>query len=280
MKTLSFMAPAKINWSLDVVGKRPDGYHNLHSIMQKISLYDTITIEEAKEDRLICDAELPTDEENIAFRAWLRLKEELGIGTCLHLFLHKEIPVAAGLAGGSADAAAVLNGINRFFRLDLKEDKLERLALSLGSDVPYCLMHGAAVAQGVGELLRRLPILPQYHLVVANPGFPVSTKEVFQAFSLAKVALHPDIEGLEEALLAGDIQGIGQLMGNVLEQVTLERCPQVAQLKQQMASLGLFPLMSGSGPSVFGLAWDQDAAWQAAQALAEDWPFAQAVHTL
>lgn len=281
MSSCTLLAAAKINWSLDVLGRRADGYHLLKMIMQRISLFDTVTVSIGAVDALSCDGNLPQDERNLAFRAWLLLKKELGLKDCLQIKVEKQIPAAAGLGGGSADAAAVLLAANRLLKLGLKGEELAPLALSLGADVPFCLLGGAALAEGIGEILTPLPGLPAYHLVVANPGIGVSTPEIFRAFDAIQPPPPPiDTEGLLKALKAGDIPAIGGLLANHLEWATLKKYPVVAKLKEDMSAAGLYPLMSGSGASVFGLAVGAEEAEAAAERLAAAWPLVYQVHTL
>lgn len=278
MREIMIKAPAKINWSLDITGKRADGYHLVKMLMQNISLCDELSLLEAEKDGIDCDMPLPLDESNIALRAWFLLKRELGLRKHLHIKIKKNIPVAAGLAGGSADAAAVLKGANRLFELGLNQKQLMALGLKLGADLPFCIQGGCALVQGIGESVKQLPPWPKQYLVVANPGFAVSTAAVYKEFSFDKIDKHPDTEALNAALRKGDVDEIGGLLVNLLESVTLKRYPKAAQLKEEMASLGLFPLMSGSGPSVFGLAREETHAFEAASAL-NHWPMAVVVHT-
>lgn len=273
-------APAKINWSLDIVGKRSDGYHLVQMIMQQISLADIIELEEAEQDSIICDAGLPLDERNLALKAWLLLKQELGLKQHLAIKIEKKIPVAAGLGGGSSDAAAVLKGADQMFGLGLDHNQLGRLALELGSDVPFFLLEGAAVAEGIGEILSPLPPLSRQYLLLVNPGLPVSTAEVYKEFSLKKVKKHPHIQSLIDALLFGEPQYIGPLLTNVLETVTAQKYAQIKKIKFELAACGLYPLMSGSGPTVFGLASDEQAALIVRDRLSSIWPFAEVYYTL
>ncbi|MGI5891150.1 MAG: 4-(cytidine 5'-diphospho)-2-C-methyl-D-erythritol kinase [Bacillota bacterium] len=273
-------APAKINWSLEIVGKRPDGYHLLQMIMQQISLMDIVKLEESEVDSITSNAGLPTNEDNIALKAWLLLKKELGLNQHLSIKIEKNIPIAAGLAGGSTDAAAVLKGANQLFDLGMSHHQLRELALKLGSDIPFCLLKGAALAEGIGEVLTPLPPLPRQHLLLINPGFSVSTAEIYKEFSPKKVKKRPHTQALIEALLFGEPQYIGPLLINFLETVTIEKYPQIAKIKFEMAACGLYPLMSGSGPTVFGLAPDEETALAVQKKLLKIWPFVKVCHTL
>jgi len=278
MREITMKAPAKINWSLDITGKRADGYHLVKMLMQNISLYDEISLFQEEKDNISCDMPLPLDESNIAFKAWLLLKRELGLREHLRIKIKKNIPVAAGLAGGSADAAAVLKGANLLLGLHLSQKDLMTLGLKLGADLPFCIQGGCALVQGIGEIVEPLASWPKQYLVVANPGFAVSTASVYKEFSFASITRHPDTSALEIALRQGDVNVIGSLLVNLLENVTLKRYPKAEELKSEMASLGLYPLMSGSGPSIFGLAQGETHAFEAVSAL-NHWPMAVVVHT-
>ncbi len=280
MHTLTELAAAKINWSLGITGLREDGYHFIETVMQRVSLYDTITITQAKRDSLISNGNLPQDEKNIALKAWLLLKKDLGLNQCLEIKIKKEIPVSAGLAGGSADAAAVLKAANRYFKLGLNNEYLAGLGLSLGADIPFCLLGEAALARGIGEILTPLKGLPVYYLVVANPGVGVSTPEIFKEYDKLNIKSQIKTGDLIKALKTGDIIKISSLMENHLEAAALKKYPVIKKLKENMASLGLYPLMSGSGATVFGLAQNLPLAKKAAEALKNDWPFIRTAQTL
>ena len=261
-------APAKVNLGLDVVRRRPDGYHEVDMIMQTIGLHDTVTMEPAKEPgiRLTTDhPELPVDDGNLAYRAAkliMRAAHSENQGVSIHI--EKRIPVAAGLAGGSTDAAAVLLGLNELFSFGFSGEHLEELGLSLGADIPYCIRRGTARARGIGEKLTDLPSVPRIPCLIAKPEESVSTKAVYQGLSLSERTIHPDIDALEQAVRSGELERIAPLMGNLLETVTIPMHPVIDRIKALMIKGGAaVSLMSGSGPTVFGLFRDENTRDQA-----------------
>ncbi len=284
MESIQLAAHAKINWSLDVKGKvesgEHQGYHLVEMVMQSIDLADSIYLQKSREDEIICSGALPQDSSNLALRAWLLLKDRLGLQQSLRIEIIKKIPVAAGLAGGSSDAAAVLKGVNTLLDLQFTEKQLAELALSLGADVPFCLYGRPAIARGIGEELTHLPDLPQQHLVLVNPGFDVPTATVYRSFVMDKEQNHPHTQRLVLALQRGNTREIPKYMVNVLESVTLLQYPQVQQIKDDLTACGLFAMMSGSGPSVFGLAKDEAHAKEAVDQLKSKWPVVLAVRTI
>ena len=261
---MDIRAYAKINLILDVVRKRADGYHDLRMVMQMTGMYDLLRIEPKSEPGIELTTNLPylpTDGRNLAVRAAGLLMETCGVTDGLSIRLHKFIPVAAGLAGGSSDAAAVLTGVNRVLRLGLSEEKLLKLGLSVGADVPFCLLGGTALAEGVGERLTPLPPLPNCSILLAKPPFGVSTKEIFQTLRADEIESHPDVDGMVTAIRRGDLSGILSRSANVLESVTLAKRPEIQELKDCIAAAGAETvLMSGSGPTVFGIFTDQKKA--------------------
>ena len=267
MKTLVLKAKAKINLGLDVLAKRPDGYHELRMVMQSIGLHDEICLTVTQEPgiRIRTDAPgLPTDKRNLAYRAAALLMEEFGIGQGLKISLNKKIPMAAGLAGGSADAAAVLKGVSRLFGLNLSMEELQKRGVQLGADIPYCIMMGTALAEGIGEKLTRLPDAPACHVLLAKPPVEVSTGFVYGNLKVDRLEKHPDIDGQTAAIRDGDLKKMAALMGNVLETVTIPVHPVIRELKDEMRSLGAVgAMMSGSGPTVFGLFDEEDRAGEA-----------------
>ena len=272
MNQLELKALAKINLGLDVLGKRENGYHDVRMIMQSIYLYDTIRIEKtgADEGISLCSnlSYLPSDGNNIAYKAAQLLKEEFGIREGLSIRLDKRIPVAAGMAGGSTDAAAALTAVNRMFDLGLTEEQLKERAVKIGADVPYCLQGGTALSEGIGEILTALPPAPACHVVVAKPPIRVSTKWVYQNLHLEQVTEHPDIDGMTESIRQGDYAGVVRRLSNVLESVTVPRYPVIAQIRDFLRENGADgALMSGSGPTVFALFDDRQRARQALDAL-------------
>lgn len=250
-------APAKINLSLDVLGKRDDGYHELEMVMAMVDLSDRIEMEELSRDTVILTSQagfLPLDEKNLAFQAARLVKERCGVDKGVYIHLDKRIPVSAGLAGGSSDAAATLRGLNRLWGLGLTVDELCKLGAELGSDVPYCIAGGAALARGRGEILTPLGTPPPCWVVLVKPPFSVSTADVFGKLRLEQIRSRPRTEALLAAIAAGDFRGMCASLGNVLEEVTIPMHPSVGQIKEMMLRLGADgALMSGSGPTVFGL---------------------------
>lgn len=273
---MDIRAYAKINLVLDVVRKREDGYHDLRMIMQMTGMYDLLRIEPKKEPGITLTANLPflpTDSRNLAVRAASLLMEKYGVTDGLNIRLHKFIPVAAGLAGGSSDAAAVLVGVNRVFKLGIPKDELLRLGLSIGADVPYCLLGGTALAEGVGEILTPLPYMPNCSILLAKPPFGVSTKEIFQSLKANEIQEHPDVDGMTDAIRNGDLPGILCRTANVLELVTIPKRPEIQQLKDFIADAGAeAALMSGSGPTVFGIFTDHEKALSCRDQLRKNHP--------
>jgi 4-diphosphocytidyl-2-C-methyl-D-erythritol kinase len=241
--TIFEMAPAKINLLLDVLYKREDGYHEVEMVMTMIDLADRIEMEELPRDTIIISSQashIPLDEKNLAFQ--------------VHIHLDKKIPVAAGLAGGSSDAAAALRGLNRLWGLNIPLRELQQLGAELGSDVPFCISGGTAIARGRGEKLEPLTAPPQCWVVLAKPPIDVSTADVYGKLNAAAIQAHPSTERMKEAIAAKSFEDICRSMGNVLENVTLSLHPEVRQIKECMQQLGADGvLMSGSGPTVFGL---------------------------
>lgn len=257
---MDIRAYAKINLVLDVVRKREDGYHDLRMVMQMTGMYDLLRVEPKKEPGIDLTANLPflpTDSRNLAVRAAGLLMEKYGVTDGLSIRLHKFIPVAAGLAGGSSDAAAVLVAVNHVFKLGISNEELLRLGLTIGADVPYCLLGGTALAEGVGERLSPLPHLPNCSILLAKPPFGVSTKEIFQALRADEIREHPDVDGMARSLRSGDLSGVLARTANVLESVTIPKRPEIQNLKDFLANAGAEAvLMSGSGPTVFGIFTD------------------------
>lgn len=260
-------AYAKINLSLDILGTRPDGYHEVQMLMQSLTLHDTITLEVQPSPGvfLACsEPSLPTDERNLAYRAATLFLSAYAPSYGAMLHLEKKIPSAAGLAGGSSDAAAVLRGLNVMFGSPASDAALSSLGLQLGADVPYCLLLGTALSEGIGERLTPLPAAPACYCLLVKPAAGASTKQVYTDYdALAETTeiLHPDTKGLLDALAAGDYTGLASRLCNVLEPVTLRLVPEIADLKETLYSLGADgALMSGSGPTVFGLFSSEAAA--------------------
>mgnify|MGYP000955021866 CR=1 FL=1 len=267
MNRINLKAYAKINLGLDVVRKREDGYHEVRMIMQTINLYDKLNLTRTKNSTILVDTNLhflPTDENNLVYKAASLLKNECNIHEGIHINLEKKIPVAAGMAGGSSDAATTLYGINVLFNLKLSKKELMDFAVRLGADVPYCIMRGTALSEGIGEILTPLPPFPQCHVLIVKPPINVSTKYVYENLRLADGIEHPNIDGIIRSIEQKDLHGAARLFGNVLEGVTENEYPIISQIKGTMLELGaLTSLMSGSGPTVFGLFEDRRKAEKA-----------------
>ena len=267
--TITLKALAKINLGLDVLGRRENGYHDVRMVMQTIYLYDNVTLTKTEETGIILECNLfylPVDETNIAYKAAKILMDEFQIQEGVHIVLDKHIPVAAGLAGGSANAAAVLVGMNRLFSLGLSQEELMARGVSLGADVPYCIMRGTVLAEGIGEILSPLPPLPKCYVLIAKPGISVSTQVVYEKLDSREIVEHPDIDGILEGLDKQDLQKVASSMGNVLETVTIGDYPVIENIKDVMKEAGaLNAMMSGSGPTVFGIFDDRSKARQAQQ---------------
>ena len=270
---LELKAYGKINLGLDVVRKREDGYHEVRMVMQTVNLYDKITMERTNEPGIQTETNLPyvpDGEGNLAYRAAKMLADELGIEDGIMIRIKKFIPVAAGMAGGSTDAAAVLVGMNRMFNLGLSRKELMKRGVKLGADVPYCIMRGTALSEGIGEILTELPPAPQCHIVLAKPQVAVSTKVVYGKLRANELTAdqHPDIDGMVEAIKNEDLDGVISRLGNVLETVTVPDHPEIAKIKEIMMENGADgALMSGSGPTVFGIYKDKKAAEKTCEVL-------------
>lgn len=263
-------AYAKINLGLDVIRKREDGYHEVRMIMQNIGLCDELTFEKQPEGITlkIDRVDLPTDGNNLIYRAARLLKEEYGITEGVRIRLKKQIPIAAGLAGGSTDAAAVFHGMNRLFGLGMSAEKMCELGVRIGADVPYCILGGTALAEGIGEKLTSLPDAPKAIVLLAKPDISVSTKDVYGNLHVEELKVHPDIDGMTKAVIRHDLDGILERMDNVLENVTIRQYPVIDEIKNFMKDQGAFrALMSGSGPTVFGIFERQEQAAAAYLAL-------------
>ena len=270
-------AYAKINLGLDVLRRRPDGYHEVKMIMQTVNLSDRLTICRNPQPGITFAMEaegqavtslVPVDDTNLVCKAARKLIEKHPIQEGVHFVLQKNIPVAAGMAGGSTDAAAALTGMNDLFEMHLSVEELQKIAVTIGADVPYCVVGGTALSEGIGEKLTRLATPPQCGLVIVKPAVSVSTKYVYENLHVETLKHHPDIDGMVEALQTGNMEGITERMENVLERVTVREYPLIAQVKEKLEELGAKKaLMSGSGPTVFGVFEDATEAKAAAEAM-------------
>ena len=266
METLKLNAYAKINLGLDVIGRLPNGYHEVKMIMQSVGICDELTFEKQPSGITVTtdSGELPTDENNLIYRAAKLLLDTCSVKEGVRIHLTKRIPIAAGMAGGSTDAAATLKAVNQLFRFGKTKEELMELGVKIGADVPYCILGGTALAEGIGERLTPLPPMPDCHLLVAKPDINVSTKYVYTTLDAAPILFHPDIDGMTAAIFAGDLTGITARLGNVLETVTVPAHPIISKIKEKFLELGSDGvLMSGSGPTVFGIFSDRTAAEKA-----------------
>ncbi len=266
METLKLNAYAKINLGLDVIGRLPNGYHEVKMIMQSVGICDELTFEKQPSGITVTtdSGELPTDENNLIYRAAKLLLDTCAVKEGVRIHLTKRIPIAAGMAGGSTDAAATLKAVNQLFRFGKTKEELMELGVKIGADVPYCILGGTALAEGIGERLTPLPPMPDCHLLVAKPDINVSTKYVYTTLDAAPILFHPDIDGMTAAIFAGDLTGITAKLGNVLETVTVPAHPIISKIKEKFLELGSDGvLMSGSGPTVFGIFSDKTAAEKA-----------------
>ena len=281
MKQAKITAYAKINLVLDVLRKREDGYHEVAMVMQAIDLADTIVLAEAKRNWLITDNKhIPPNMNNLAMRAVTLMQQHYQVPP-LEVTLEKRIPVAAGLAGGSTDCAAVMLGINEMYKLGLSLAELERLGAELGSDVPFCMGGPTALATGRGEQITKLPDCPDLHFVLVKPSFGVSTPKVYGNLKLAQIKEHPDVDGCVKALEANSAGGVLQNLGNLLEHSTFELQPNVKLLKDSMMQYGCaHVLMSGSGPTVFAAFEQQADAEQYYQKIRNEYPGAILTRTV
>ena len=267
MDEISLKALAKINLGLDVVRRREDGYHEVRMVMQTINLYDRLDIVKKKEPGISIKTNisfLPVNENNLIYKAGKLLMDEFGIAEGVSVKLNKRIPIAAGMAGGSTDAAAMMYGINKLFDLGLSRKALMERGVKIGADVPYCIMRGTALAEGIGEELTQLSPMVRCPILIAKPSISVSTKFVYQNLKLDENTVHPDIDKLVEDIKKKDLGKIASDMGNVLETVTIPNYPVIAEIKERMLQSGAVnSMMSGSGPTVFGIFDDEETARKA-----------------
>lgn len=267
MRQIILKAYAKINLGLDVLRRREDGYHDVRMIMQSVGLYDKLTLKKIPKDEILLSSNigsLPNNEKNLVYKAISLMKKECGITTGVKAELEKRIPMAAGMAGGSSDAAAALIGMNKLFELGLSLEKLMELGVKIGADVPYCIMGGTALSEGIGEILTPLQPMPHCYILIAKPRISVSTRFVYENLEADKLPYHPDIDGMIEAIGSGNLNGVTDRLSNVLETVTEKKYPIIGQIKKAMIEEGaLNSLMSGSGPTVFGIFDNKDTAMRA-----------------
>jgi 4-diphosphocytidyl-2-C-methyl-D-erythritol kinase len=281
MNTITIKAYAKINLGLDVLRKREDGYHDVCMIMQSLRLHDTLTISKITDENIRIQTnreDLPVDKNNLIYKASELFLKTISVKDGLHIRLDKEIPVAAGLAGGSSDAAATLKGLNELYKANLTQEELVKLGVRLGADVPYCILLGTALSEGIGEVLTPLPTLPDCHILLVKPDISVSTRYVYENLQLNGDVLHPNIPAMKAALSEGDLSKLAGLMDNILQTVTIKDYPVITQIKQKMTELGaLVSLMSGSGPTVFGIYGEASLAKEAYEYFTEHTDFGRQV---
>lgn len=257
MNSITVRAYAKINLGLDVIRKRPDGYHDVSMIMQTVNLHDTINIKKTKFQSVTVRSNLyylPTDQRNLVYKAVELFRKSYPIRCGLNIFLNKRIPVAAGLAGGSTDAAATLKALNTMFKTGLSLEELMALGVKLGADVPYCLLMGTALSEGIGEILKPLTPMPDCSILLVKPDISISTKNVYENLHLNNETRHPNISAMLEALQEKNIYKLAPYMENILESVTIKEYPIIEDIKAMMKDKeAITSLMSGSGPTVFGI---------------------------
>ena len=266
-------ALAKINLGLDILRKREDGYHEVRMIMQTIQMYDVLKMKKVKKPGISLSVNypyIPSDERNLVYKAAKLLMDEFQVKEGVDICLEKFIPVAAGMAGGSSDAAAAMVGINRLFKLGLSERELMDRAVNIGADVPYCIMRGTALAEGIGEKLTRIAQIPDCFVLIGKPGISVSTKMAYESLQLDKISSHPDIDGMIRDIENGDLLTMTEKMGNVFEPGIIEKYHVIGEIKDLMEDNGaLKAMMSGSGPTVFGIFDDREKMEAAAAVLRE-----------
>ncbi len=257
MNTIQKKAYAKINLGLDVLKRLPNGYHEVKMVMQTVDLYDVLTFTKREDQKILIQTnqeELPCDEHNLIYVAIKKINEYAGTEHGVTVYLEKNIPIAAGMAGGSSDAAATLKAMNELFDYQIGEEELRKIGVTIGADVPYCIMGGTALSEGIGEVLTKISSPPTCELLIAKPDLNVSTKYVYENLHLEQLEHHPDIDGMVEAISEKNLEGVCDRMENVLETVTAKKYPVIDEIKKSMLENGAKKvLMSGSGPTVFGI---------------------------
>ncbi|MBN2796885.1 MAG: 4-(cytidine 5'-diphospho)-2-C-methyl-D-erythritol kinase [Clostridia bacterium] len=256
MDCITLKAYAKVNLSLDIVGKRPNGYHDVEMIMQQITLFDEVTLTKIDEGiSITTDCKfIPSNNSNIACKVAKDIMDTFKLNSGIHIDIKKNIPVAAGLAGGSTDAAAVIEGMNLLFDLKMSLEDMKELAVKHGADIPFCIQGGAAIARGIGEELSPIKSLDNVWMVLCKPPISVSTQEVYGQLVLDEIKMHPDTQALIDAMNSGDYRFIAKNMYNVLEEVTARNHISISQIEKKLREYGAIgSMMSGSGPTVFGI---------------------------
>lgn len=273
MEKIELKAYGKINLGLDVIRKRPDGYHDLDMIMQMVDVYDDIVITKNKTGKIEVKTDtavLSNGKDNLAYMAAKMLMDEFKIKDGVNIYINKRIPIAGGMAGGSSDCATTLMGINQLFELGLSKEELMERGVKLGADVPYCVLGGTAIARGIGEVLTPLPAPADCDVIIAKPPVSVSTAYVYGHIKPLEITKRPDIEAMAQSIKDGDLKKMASLIYNVMEDVTVVEYPIISEIKQVMLDNGaLNSIMSGSGPTVFGLFDDKEKAQQCVKTLEE-----------
>ena len=258
---------AKINLAIDVLKKRSDGYHDLHMIMQSIPLYDMVTVKIIEDDEIILDMDkdlLSKNDTNIVYKTAKLIKEKYKLAKGAKIYIEKNIPLAAGLAGGSADAATSIKLLDKAWNLNMNESDKKEIAKTIGADVSFCLNPGTALAQGIGDKLIYLNPLPSCYVLLIKPDISISTKEIYESLDLGSIKIRPDIKGMLESLSSNNLYGVTDRLCNVLEGPAIKKCREIPLIKQKLIEYGaLGSIMSGSGPSVFGIFDDKDKAYEA-----------------
>lgn len=277
-------ANAKINLALDVLGERPNGYHDVKMIMQSVDLYDELNIEKTGDSSIIITCEnneLECNESNLIYKAAKRIMEYVGREDGVRIELTKNIPIAAGMAGGSTDAAATLVGLNQLFNYGLSNEELREIGVKLGADIPFCIEGGTYLSEGIGEILTPIEPAPDCYLVIAKPDISVSTKFVYDNLTLDEHTPHPDVDAMLDAIKAGNLMDVCSNLGNILELVTVDAYPVIADIKRILLEEGAInSLMSGSGPTVFGIFDSKDKAEKALEVLHKKVDFRQGFVTV
>lgn len=272
MNSISIKAYGKINLGLDVLRRREDGYHEVKMIMQTVDIYDTLHMKKIEEDTIKLGVNVPNleaDESNLVYKAIKLIKDNYGVTGGVEAYLEKNIPIAAGMAGGSADCAAALKGMNELFELGISVDELCVLGKKLGADVPFCVVGGTMLAEGIGEILTPLNPVQGDYLVIAKPSIDVPTKYVYENLNVNEgKRIHPDVDIQLEAIKVGDNDLMYKHMGNILESVTIEKYGVIDEIKKELMGLGAkAAMMSGSGPTVFAIFSDKDMAISAKESI-------------
>ena len=264
MNQVKIKAMAKVNLGLDVLRRRENGYHDVKMVMQTVDLYDELTVAKEEDEAIRITSnvgELPLDEDNLIYKAANLLFDKAGKKHGVSIHLDKNIPIAAGMAGGSTDAAATLLALNELFGFGYNKEELAEIGVKIGADVPYCIYGGTYLSEGIGEILTKLPDAPDCYIVIAKPPIGVSTKYVYENLHIETVREHPDMDGMVEAIHSGSLMGVTAKMGNVLETVTIKKYPEIAAMKNCLLENGAEnALMSGSGPTVFGIFTKKETA--------------------